>query len=86
MSGSTQAWSCRSHELDKAFCADMYLEGSTTSTSCSELAYSICRHEGAPPGTVLTHGFVVDSRGRRCPSLSAMVSPQDIIKITVLRY
>ncbi len=63
--------------------ADMYLEGSDQHRGWfqSSLITAIGIKGGAPYRAVLTHGFVVDGKGRKMSkSLGNVVSPEDIIK------
>jgi isoleucyl-tRNA synthetase len=65
--------------------ADMYLEGSDQHRGWfqSSLLASVGTKGTAPYRTVLTHGFVVDGKGKKMSkSLGNVVSPQDIIKTT----
>jgi len=65
--------------------ADMYLEGSDQHRGWfqSSLLASVGTKGSAPYRTVLTHGFVVDGRGKKMSkSLGNVVAPQDIIKST----
>jgi isoleucyl-tRNA synthetase len=65
--------------------ADMYLEGSDQHRGWfqSSLLASVGTRGSAPYGTVLTHGFVVDGKGKKMSkSLGNVVAPQDIIKAT----
>jgi isoleucyl-tRNA synthetase len=63
--------------------ADMYLEGSDQHRGWfqSSLLASAGTKGSAPYKTVLTHGFVVDGKGKKMSkSLGNVVSPQDVIK------
>ncbi len=63
--------------------ADMYLEGSDQHRGWfqSSLLASMATRAKAPFKTVLTHGFVVDGRGKKMSkSLGNVISPDDIIK------
>ncbi|NOZ25144.1 MAG: isoleucine--tRNA ligase [Nitrospirae bacterium] len=63
--------------------ADMYLEGSDQHRGWfqSSLIASVATRERAPYDVVLTHGFVVDGRGKKMSkSLGNVISPEDIIK------
>jgi len=63
--------------------ADMYLEGSDQHRGWfqSSLISSVATRERAPYDIVLTHGFVVDGRGKKMSkSLGNVISPEDIIK------
>ncbi len=63
--------------------ADMYLEGSDQHRGWfqSSLLASIGTRGKAPYGTVLTHGFTVDGRGKKMSkSLGNVVAPQEVIK------
>ncbi len=63
--------------------ADMYLEGSDQHRGWfqSSLLASIGTRGKAPYGTVLTHGFAVDGRGKKMSkSLGNVVAPQEVIK------
>ncbi len=63
--------------------ADMYLEGSDQHRGWfqSSLITATGIKGGAPYKAVLTHGFVVDGKGRKMSkSLGNVVSPEDIIK------
>jgi isoleucyl-tRNA synthetase len=65
--------------------SDMYLEGSDQHRGWfqSSMLASVGSKGRAPYGTVLTHGFVVDGKGKKMSkSLGNVVSPQDIIKST----
>ncbi|MDA8087406.1 MAG: isoleucine--tRNA ligase [Nitrospiraceae bacterium] len=66
-----------------AFPAEMYLEGSDQHRGWfqSSLITATALEGSAPYRTVLTHGFVVDGKGRKMSkSLGNVVSPEDIIK------
>ena len=63
--------------------ADMYLEGSDQHRGWfqSSLLASVGTRGKAPYRTVLTHGFVVDGRGKKMSkSLGNVVAPQEVIK------
>ena len=63
--------------------ADLYLEGSDQHRGWfqSSLLTSIEINERAPYKGLLTHGFVVDEKGRKMSkSLGNIITPQDIIK------
>ncbi len=63
--------------------AEMYLEGSDQHRGWfqSSLITSVALKERAPYDTVLTHGFVVDGKGKKMSkSLGNVISPSDIIK------
>ncbi|GBE36702.1 isoleucine--tRNA ligase [bacterium BMS3Bbin07] len=63
--------------------ANMYLEGSDQHRGWfqSSLISSVATRERAPYDIVLTHGFVVDGRGKKMSkSLGNVISPEDIIK------
>ncbi len=63
--------------------ADMYLEGSDQHRGWfhSSLLESVGTRNRAPYKSVLTHGFVVDSKGRKMSkSLGNVISPDKIIK------
>lgn len=63
--------------------ADMYLEGSDQHRGWfqSSLIASVGTRGNAPYSSVLTHGFVVDGKGKKMSkSLGNVVSPQDVIK------
>ncbi|WP_445114534.1 isoleucine--tRNA ligase [Acinetobacter sp. WZC-1] len=63
--------------------ADLYLEGSDQHRGWfqTSLLTSIAMHERAPYKGLLTHGFVVDEKGRKMSkSLGNIITPQDIIK------
>ena len=63
--------------------AEMYLEGSDQHRGWfqSSLITATALNGQAPYKTVLTHGFVVDGKGRKMSkSLGNVVSPEDIIK------
>jgi isoleucyl-tRNA synthetase len=65
--------------------ADMYLEGSDQHRGWfqSSLLAAVGTRGRAPYKTVLTHGFVVDGKGKKMSkSLGNVVAPQDIIKST----
>jgi isoleucyl-tRNA synthetase len=64
------------------FPADLYLEGSDQHRGWfhSSLLIGVGTGDGAPYKSVLTHGFVVDSSGRKMSkSLGNVISPDDII-------
>ena len=50
--------------------ADLYLEGSDQHRGWfqSSLLSSVAIYKDTPYRTALTHGFVVDSKGKRCPN------------------
>ncbi len=63
--------------------AEMYLEGSDQHRGWfqSSLITSVALKNRAPYDTVLTHGFVVDGKGKKMSkSLGNVISPSDIIK------
>lgn len=63
--------------------ADMYLEGSDQHRGWfqSSLLASVGTRGKSPYRTVLTHGFVVDGRGKKMSkSLGNVVAPQEVIK------
>ncbi len=63
--------------------ADIYLEGSDQHRGWfqSSLLASVGARGSAPYRTVLTHGFVVDGRGKKMSkSLGNVVAPQEVIK------
>ncbi|MBF0487120.1 MAG: isoleucine--tRNA ligase [Nitrospirae bacterium] len=63
--------------------ADMYLEGSDQHRGWfqSSLLTSMATRGAAPFRTVLTHGFVVDGKGKKMSkSLGNVIAPEDIIK------
>ncbi len=63
--------------------ADMYLEGSDQHRGWfhSSLLESVGTRNRAPYDSVLTHGFVVDSKGRKMSkSLGNVIAPEKIIK------
>ena len=71
------------HRKGLASPADMYLEGSDQHRGWfqSSLITATGAKGGAPYRSVLTHGFVVDGKGRKMSkSLGNVVSPEDIIK------
>ena len=66
-----------------SFPADLYLEGSDQHRGWfqSSLITATALKGSAPYKSVLTHGFVVDGKGRKMSkSLGNVVSPEDIIK------
>jgi isoleucyl-tRNA synthetase len=66
-----------------AFPADLYLEGSDQHRGWfqSSLLSSVAMSGRAPYRQVLTHGFTVDSQGRKMSkSLGNVVRPQDVMK------
>lgn len=72
-------------EVDKrlSWPADMYLEGSDQHRGWfqSSLLASVGIRGKAPYRTVLTHGFVVDGKGKKMSkSLGNVVAPQEVIK------
>ena len=65
------------------FPADLYLEGSDQHRGWFQVSLlpSVAIEKQAPFKTVLTHGFVVDSQGRKMSkSLGNVIAPQNIIK------
>jgi len=67
---------------DMAWPADMYLEGSDQHRGWfnSSLLISVGTREKAPYKTVLTHGYVVDGRGKKMSkSMGNVIAPQEII-------
>ncbi|WOE41636.1 isoleucine--tRNA ligase [Acinetobacter chinensis] len=63
--------------------ADLYLEGSDQHRGWfqSSLLTSIAINKRAPYKALLTHGFVVDEKGRKMSkSIGNIITPQDIIK------
>ncbi len=81
-SGSTHAF-CLEHREDLKWPASMYLEGSDQHRGWfhSSLLESSGTRGKAPYESVLTHGFVVDGRGRKMSkSLGNVISPDDILK------
>ncbi len=67
---------------DAGFPADLYLEGSDQHRGWfhSSLLIGLGTGDGAPYKTVLTHGFVVDSSGKKMSkSLGNVISPNEII-------
>ncbi len=63
--------------------ADLYLEGSDQHRGWfqSSLLTSIAINKRAPYKVLLTHGFVVDEKGRKMSkSIGNVITPQDIIK------
>ncbi|MDS7692581.1 isoleucine--tRNA ligase [Acinetobacter soli] len=63
--------------------ADLYLEGSDQHRGWfqSSLLTSVAINQRAPYKGLLTHGFVVDEKGRKMSkSLGNIITPQDIIK------
>lgn len=67
---------------DIGFPADLYLEGSDQHRGWfhSSLLIGVGTGDGAPYKTVLTHGFVVDSSGKKMSkSLGNVMSPDEII-------
>ncbi len=63
--------------------ADLYLEGSDQHRGWfqSSLLTSVAIRDVAPYKAVLTHGFIVDARGRKMSkSLGNVVAPQQVIK------
>ena len=81
-SGSTHAF-CLEQRDDLKWPASMYLEGSDQHRGWfhSSLLESSGTRGRAPYESVLTHGFVVDGKGRKMSkSLGNVISPDDIIK------
>ena len=81
-SGSTHAF-CLEKREDLKWPASMYLEGSDQHRGWfhSSLLESTGTRGRAPYESVLTHGFVVDGKGRKMSkSLGNVISPNDIIK------
>ncbi|MDC6447601.1 isoleucine--tRNA ligase [Alphaproteobacteria bacterium] len=81
-SGSTHAF-CLEKRADLKWPASMYLEGSDQHRGWfhSSLLESCGTRGRAPYDSVLTHGFVVDGKGRKMSkSLGNVISPDDILK------
>jgi len=81
-SGSTHAF-CLEQREDLKWPASMYLEGSDQHRGWfhSSLLESSGTRGKAPYESVLTHGFVVDGKGRKMSkSLGNVISPEDILK------
>ena len=81
-SGSTHAF-CLEKRDDLKWPASMYLEGSDQHRGWfhSSLLESSGTRGRAPYESVLTHGFVVDGKGRKMSkSLGNVISPNDILK------
>ncbi len=81
-SGSTHAF-CLEKRDDLKWPASMYLEGSDQHRGWfhSSLLESSGTRGRAPYDSVLTHGFVVDGKGRKMSkSLGNVISPDDILK------
>jgi isoleucyl-tRNA synthetase len=81
-SGSTHAF-CLEKRKDLKWPADLYLEGSDQHRGWfqSSLMESCGTRGRAPFDAVLTHGFVLDERGRKmAKSEGNTIAPQDIIK------
>ena len=81
-SGSTHAF-CLEKREDLQWPASMYLEGSDQHRGWfhSSLLESSGTRGRAPYESVLTHGFVVDGRGRKMSkSLGNVISPEDVLK------
>jgi isoleucyl-tRNA synthetase len=80
-SGTTQ-FSVLAQNKDLSFPADVYLEGSDQHRGWfqSSLKTSIGMHKKAPYKAVVTHGFTVDSQGRKMSkSLGNVISPQKVV-------
>ncbi|MAV63617.1 MAG: isoleucine--tRNA ligase [Candidatus Marinimicrobia bacterium] len=81
-SGSTHAF-CLEQRPDLKWPASMYLEGSDQHRGWfhSSLLESSGTRGRAPYESVLTHGFVVDGKGRKMSkSLGNVISPEEILK------
>ena len=81
-SGSTHAF-CLEQREDLKWPASMYLEGSDQHRGWfhSSLLESTGTRGRAPYESVLTHGFVVDGKGRKMSkSLGNVISPENILK------
>lgn len=81
-SGVTQAAVLR-RSKDLAWPADLYLEGSDQHRGWfqSSLLAAVGAAGSAPYRTVLTHGYVVDARGKAMSkSLGNVISPEDVVK------
>ncbi len=82
-SGSTHAF-CLEQRPDLKWPASMYLEGSDQHRGWfhSSLLESSGTRGRAPYESVLTHGFVVDGKGRKMSkSLGNVISPDEILKL-----
>jgi isoleucyl-tRNA synthetase len=81
-SGSSHEAVCATHP-DLGWPADMYLEGSDQHRGWfnSSLSTAVATRGSAPYRQVLTHGYVVDEKGRKMSkSLGNGIDPQDIIE------
>lgn len=70
------------HDESLAFPADLYLEGSDQHRGWfqSSMLTSVAMHGHAPYKAVLTHGFTVDSEGRKMSkSIGNVVEPQKVM-------
>ncbi len=79
-SGSSHAAVLRRRAIAKA---DMYLEGSDQHRGWfqSSLLESVASYGEAPYRSVLTHGFILDEKGRKMSkSLGNVVAPQEVIE------
>ena len=80
-SGSTHAFALPDHELP--FPADLYLEGSDQHRGWfhSSLLESVGTNGVPPFKAILTHGFVLDEKGRKMSkSLGNVTAPQEVMK------
>ena len=81
---SGSSWAAVADQREElVYPVDMYLEGSDQHRGWfqSSLLTSVATHNQAPYKTVLTHGFVLDEKGRKMSkSLGNIVDPQVIIE------
>ncbi len=79
-SGSSHAYVLKNRGLDAK--ADLYLEGSDQHRGWFQSSlFSACANYGdSPYKSVLTHGFVLDSKGKKMSkSMGNVISPEDVI-------
>ncbi|NPB05240.1 MAG: class I tRNA ligase family protein [Aquificae bacterium] len=79
-SGSSHAAVLKRRGIPKA---DMYLEGSDQHRGWfqSSLLEGVASYDEAPYRSVLTHGFILDEKGRKMSkSLGNVVSPQEVVE------
>ena len=79
-SGSSHAFVLKNRGIKEK--ADLYLEGSDQHRGWfqSSLIESCANYNDSPYKTVLTHGFVLDDKGKKMSkSLGNVISPQDVI-------
>jgi isoleucyl-tRNA synthetase len=80
---SGTSWSTLSQRLGQSVTADLYLKGSDRHRGWfqSSLLTSIAARNSPPFKQILTHGFVLDAKGKKMSkSLGNVVAPSDVTR------